>query len=250
MKDSKKREEAAEVNDAVALKTLPDRSHCPTGEKDWVYIPPLEPPGPPVPRSEDRPILKIYMDQAVIGDLHRVQLHTGQFSTCRAVLLYNQETGVAGLFHYPGGGLTSSQASTVAILQKLSERVNPTDVYIFQGLEPFDYDQDNLLKFFQDKNPHVSEDKFGSVCFTLGPDGQLAFNKHKSAFSGLRTPEYDFNQMAANLGAALNSFKIRVHPHPSAASNVLITTFAQLNLPPNHQLSRSRHETPYARCAP
>jgi hypothetical protein len=199
MKDSKKREEAAEVNDAVALKTLPDRSHCPTGEKDWVYIPPLEPPGPPVPRSEDRPILKIYMDQAVIGDLHRVQLFTGQASNCRPVLLYNQATGLAGLFHYPGGGLTTSRASTEAIFQKLSERVSPTDVYIFQGLEPNEYDQDNLLNFFRDKTTHVSEHKFGSACFTLGPDGRLVFNKNKQEFSGLRTPEYDFNQMADNL---------------------------------------------------
>lgn len=198
MKDSKKRDEAAEANDAVTLKTLPDRSHCPTGEKDWVYIPPLEDPGTPL-RSEDRPILKIYMDQAVIGDLHRVQLHTGQFSTCRAVLLYNQETGIAGLFHYPGGGLTSSRASTEAILQKLSERITPTDVYIFQGLTPIDHDQENLLKFFHDKNPHVSEDKFGSICTTLDAGGQLVFSKHKTEFSGLRTPEYDFNQMGANL---------------------------------------------------
>jgi hypothetical protein len=199
MKDSKKREEAAEVNDAVALETLADRSRCPTGEKDRVYIPRLEAPGPPVPRSEDRPILKIYMDQAVIGDLHRVQLFTGQASNCRPILLYNQTTGLAGLFHYPGGGLTTSRASTVAILQKLSERVNPTDVYILQGAEPNDYDQDNLMEFFKDKRTHVSEDKFSGVCFTLDPDGQLVFNKNKLAFSGPRTPEYDFNQMAANL---------------------------------------------------
>jgi hypothetical protein len=197
-KDSEKREAAAEANDAVTLQTLADRSHCPTGEKDWVYIRALEDPGPPLP-SEERPILKIYMDQAVIGDLHRVQLYTGQASNCRPILLYNQTTGLAGLFHYPGGGLTTSRASTVAILQKLSERVNPTDVHIFQGAEPNAYDRVDLLEFFKDKNPQPNEDKFGSICFTLGADGQLVFNKNKLAFGGPRTPEYDFNQMAANL---------------------------------------------------
>lgn len=95
-----------------------------------------KPPQPPLSTPQQqgrielaqRPVIHCTMGQGVIADLTRYSLYSDQFSSCSPVVMYNQASHKAGLFHFGAGSLGKQEAE----LKDMYRQIEPTLV----GLSP------------------------------------------------------------------------------------------------------------------
>jgi hypothetical protein len=93
-----------------------------------------------------RPVVKLYMEQGCAGNLGRVQLFSGQFSSCSPVIIFNEETKIGGLYHYAGGKMDEEKSADLIQMLKF---IKPTVVHVLQGE---DSSEGNLKRVELDEN--------------------------------------------------------------------------------------------------
>lgn len=104
-----------------------------------------------VPKAK-RPVVKCTMGQGVTGYLDRVVLASDRFSSCSPIVLYNEKTRFAGLFHYYAKGLAKQEDA----LRAFYARVQPTVIYLndrsvkFEWMTEISRDHEVQQEFFED----------------------------------------------------------------------------------------------------
>lgn len=78
-----------------------------------------------IPLSE-RPYIECTMGQGVEADLRKFILYSDQFSSCSPVVMFNENTSIAGLFHYGAG-----DEKQLPQLKQMFDSIKPT----FIGIE-------------------------------------------------------------------------------------------------------------------
>jgi len=93
------------------------------------------------------------MGQGVIADLTRYSLYSDQFSSCSPVVMYNQESHKAGLFHFGAGSLGEQEAELKDMYRQIGPTLvglNPRSEFSMRTLrmEPAMGDFNTLVEFF------------------------------------------------------------------------------------------------------
>jgi hypothetical protein len=99
-----------------------------------------------------RTVIHCTMGQGVIANLARYSLFSDQFSTCSPVVMFNEQTLQAGLFHY-GASSTKQRAELKDMHDKISPTyigLNPRELAVKSGPSEGD-DVSSLTKFFADE---------------------------------------------------------------------------------------------------
>jgi len=120
-----------------------------------------KPPQPPLgaPQQQgrielaQRPVIHCTMGQGVIADLTRYSLYSDQFSSCSPVVMYNQESHKAGLFHFGAGSLGEQEAELKDMYRQIGPTLvglNPRSEFSMRTLrmEPAMGDFNTLVEFF------------------------------------------------------------------------------------------------------
>lgn len=139
---------------------------------------------------EERPVIKLYMEQGVAAPLGRTILFSGQFSTCSPIIMLNASTGMGGLFHFAAKGLHKQSAD----LLKLCDLVNPNVICLMESDFGMHLDTKTLKKFFNTNRPTVSiqemDETFSGLYITFNKNKQLKIYeqspKQKSVTHNLR----------------------------------------------------------------
>ncbi|MDX1908776.1 MAG: hypothetical protein SF053_17195 [Bacteroidia bacterium] len=81
-----------------------------------------------------RRVVKLTMNQAVVADLRQLSFYSDNFSSCSPVAMFNENTFDGGLFHFPGGGLSSNNQQDIADtrrrMQQMYNDVQPTHIWL------------------------------------------------------------------------------------------------------------------------
>ena len=83
-----------------------------------------------------RDVIHLYMGQGIVANLGRYWLSSDEFSTCSPVTMYNRNTGIGGLYHFPATSLKSlskKNASHAAYMMAMAEAIQVTDIYVHSG---------------------------------------------------------------------------------------------------------------------
>ncbi len=120
-----------------------------------------KPPQPPLgaPQQQgpielaQRPVIHCTMGQGVIADLTRYSLYSDQFSSCSPVVMYNQGSHKAGLFHFGAGSLGKQEAELKDMYRQIEPTLvclNPRSEFSMRTLrmEPAVGDFNTLAEFF------------------------------------------------------------------------------------------------------
>lgn len=98
----------------------------------------------------ERHTIKLTMGQGLVANLGQLILYSDEFSSCSPVVMYNQNTHMGGLFHFPAGSLEAQRGN----LTSMYNRVNPTHVFVNDrgrldgGMGPQSMDHFHLEDFF------------------------------------------------------------------------------------------------------
>ena len=153
-----------------------------------------------------RPSITLYMGQGIVGYLGQYILHSTQFSSCAPIVMFNSNTGIGGLYHFPGGAAKSlgytQPNSHLAFLLAMGEAVEPTDIYVHSGAtsieqESYDFVMEkeesarfrghrrllmaDLAQYFAGSNIHEGIGQ-GTISVTLNSDG-TALDQHTNDWS-------------------------------------------------------------------
>lgn len=125
----------------------------------------------------ERVLVACTMGQGVAADLARFVLHSEDFSSCTAIVLFNADTGMGGLFHFAAGFAGKKDKTPQSDeLRTLFNRVAPTQIHIdFRSQMPRDFA--DLSAFFVKgcgfSGRIVQQKEAGSCHAYLGDQGQL-----------------------------------------------------------------------------
>ncbi|HXT17133.1 MAG TPA: hypothetical protein VN706_15940 [Gemmatimonadaceae bacterium] len=159
-------------------------------------------------------VVAFYTGQGVIGKLSEMSFYTGQFSTCSPVVMFNENTTMAGVYHLPGCNGTRSKLMTewATNLMPMADVVNPTHVYLFpsgdasyeeafgQSSQASKYgDRDKLKPFFEEYKALFST-KLNIVVETVGRTGIYvsAQGKNIQFATALPTSGVDVHDLKTN----------------------------------------------------
>jgi len=85
--------------------------------------------------SSERAKLIIRMGQGITGPLGQIYPYSTQFSSCSPVVIYNADTKMCGLYHFPAESKVNKKNGVGATLAQMCKEVKPTAIYLFEGDE-------------------------------------------------------------------------------------------------------------------
>jgi len=171
---------------------------------------------------EERPRIKLYMEQGVVAPLGRVVLFSMQFSSCSPVVIYNATTKMCGLYHFPAARKLTKQGELTNVgdtLSRICKAVQPTIIYLYDGWDMAP-DSDTpqwqrvsnvpaLAKFFEEICPGIEIVKDGeprtTVVVSLGESGDIEL-----LFKQTRTKWIDLQSKKVKLPEFCEAFGLKV----------------------------------------
>lgn len=108
--------------------------------------------GSDILNRQSRTRIHLYMGQGIVGHLGQLILSSNEFSTCSPIVMFNNQTGIGGLYHFPASALYSLDSGTshMAYMLAMAEAVEPTHIIVHSGAdrnisESGNYDGDDMF---------------------------------------------------------------------------------------------------------
>jgi hypothetical protein len=158
-----------------------------------------------IPPINQRIFVQVAMGQGSAGDLKRFIFHSGGFSTCSAIALYNGHDNTGGLFHY-----AAQNESQAAKLMEMHDDIRPT--YVGMAVNTPE-DLVAIQKLFSPLKVDQVQSGSDSHSLFLTNTGQLAFT---TGSVDSETAYLNLTGMTELPGGLGNEFPLKMYHEPQA----------------------------------